>query len=133
MKPAFSALSLFAALSLSAALGGCATTDTGMTPGLEYARLGQTVNVGGPQVTPLELLEDSRCPPHVECMWGGQVKISARITLGSGTTVQELTSGVPIQIADGTLELVDVRPDRAAKTAIPKQDYRFGLRFMGGF
>lgn len=101
-------------------------------PTLAWAALGQRVHVDGPSVTPLEVLEDSRCPADVQCVWAGQVRIRATIHLGSGDTIAELTSGKPMAVADGTVELVEVRPATSSKTAIAPGDYRFGFRFMGG-
>ena len=112
-------------------LVGCATTavpDNGLT----YARIGQTAYIDGPRVTPLEVLEDSRCPAQVQCVWAGRVRIRARIDLGSGSQTRELTLGKPEQVADGSLELVEVAPAKSKEGAIPPRDYRFGLRFMGG-
>ena len=99
---------------------------------LAWAALGQRVPVDGPQVTPLELLEDSRCPANVQCVWAGQVRIRAVVHTGTGDSVRELTSGKPEQVADGTLELVEVRPAKSSEAAIAHDDYRFGFRFMGG-
>jgi hypothetical protein len=104
-------------------------------PALTYAALGQTVRVDGPRVTPLEVLEDSRCPMNARCVWAGQLRLRVRIESGTGGTI-ELTSGKPVNVADGTLELVKVRPDKVAGTgngAVKPADYRFGLRFMGGY
>lgn len=97
--------------------------------------LGQSVKVGGPQVTPLAVLEDSRCPTNAQCVWAGRVRLRVRVDLGSGNQTRELTQGEPIAIADGTLELVEVQPDRQADGKVPSlkpSDYRFGFRFMGG-
>ncbi|WP_379487672.1 hypothetical protein [Novosphingobium soli] len=101
---------------------------------LAYAALGQTVRVEGPLVTPLEVLEDSRCPMNARCVWAGQVRLRVRIESGRGG-VLELTSGKPATVADGTLELVDVRPDKMAGSgnAVDPSAYRFGLRFSGGY
>lgn len=110
------------------------TPDAGQDPALTYAGLGQTVRVDGPRVTPLEVLEDSRCPMNARCVWAGQVRVRVRIESGTGGIV-ELTSGKPVNVADGTLELVEVRPDKVAGSgngAVTPTDYRFGLRFMGG-
>jgi hypothetical protein len=104
-------------------------------PSLTYAALGQTVTVDGPRITPLEVLEDSRCPMNARCVWAGQLRLRVRIESGTGGTV-ELTSGKPVNVADGTLELVEVRPDKVAGSAngtVKPADYRFGLRFMGGY
>ncbi|EIZ80612.1 hypothetical protein WSK_0892 [Novosphingobium sp. Rr 2-17] len=100
---------------------------------LAYAALGQTVRVDGPNVTPLKVLEDSRCAMNARCVWAGQVRLSLRV----GQEMMEITSGRPIRVADGTLELVQVRPDKMAggdnHGAIPLDAYRFGFRFRGGY
>ena len=125
---------------MAMALAGCTATMPPSMPveqaeGLARAALGQTVGVGGPKVTPLTVLEDSRCPMNARCVWAGRVRLSVRVDLGSGARVLELTQGVQVPVADGTLELVEVLPDKVAgegKPAIAPADYRFGFRFMGG-
>lgn len=114
------------------ALTGCVTTPPEGDSGLVYARIGQTVTVGGPRVTPLALLEDSRCPQGVQCVWAGQVRINARVATGSSSSVREMTSGKPVAVADGTLTLIDVQPAKRNESTIAPGDYRFGFRFDGG-
>jgi hypothetical protein len=46
--------------------------------------------------------------------------------------VHEITQGKPIPVADGSLELVEVQPDRMAGEPLDPKAYRFGFRFMGG-
>lgn len=103
---------------------------------LVYAALGQSVTVGGPRITPLDVLEDSRCPMNARCVWAGHVRLRVRQDSGRGGTL-ELTSGKPARIADGTIELVDIRPDKVAgagsQGAIDPTRYRFGFRFTGGY
>jgi hypothetical protein len=103
--------------------------------GLSRAKIGETVAVGGPKVTPLAVLEDSRCPMNARCVWAGQVRVRVRIHLGSGAVLRELTQGQPLAVADGTMELVEVQPDRLAGAdarTIAPTDYRFAFSFMGG-
>jgi hypothetical protein len=127
-------------LAASLALAGCGAATPPPLPapipadGLSRAALGQTVAVGGPKVTPLALVEDSRCPMNARCVWAGRVRVQVRIDLGRGSERRELTQGTPIPVADGTLELVEVQPDKpdASQEAIAPAAYRFGLRFMGG-
>lgn len=134
-------------LSALGLLAGCAATTTPPprqqpvpdvmsepTAHLIHARIGETVSVDGPKVTPLVVLEDSRCPMNARCVWAGRVRIKARIDLGSGSQVRELTQGAPVQVADGSLELVEVQPDRPMTNEpnLAPADYRFGFRFMGG-
>jgi hypothetical protein len=119
---------------LALALTGCTTPQRSpYTPeGSTEARIGQQVDVGGPKVVVLSVLEDSRCPAEVDCVWAGRVKVQVRVVLGSGPQLYELTSDQPLQVADGQLELTGVMPPRSAKRAITPEDYVFALRFSGG-
>lgn len=103
---------------------------------LSYAGIGETVAVGGPRVTPLAVLEDSRCPMNARCVWAGQVRLSIRIETGAGAQTMEITSGKPLPVADGTLDLAEIAPDRVAGGesggAIVPEAYRFGFSFAGG-
>lgn len=128
-RPAF-VLTAFALLA-PAALAGCVTYNV-RSDGIARAALGETVYVDGPKVTPLEVLEDSRCPINVRCVWAGQVRLKVRVHLGARDEVRELTSGKPVQVADGSLELIEVQPDRVAGEPLDPAEYRFGFRFMGG-
>ena len=113
-------------------LAGCVTVPTN-ADGSVTARLGQTVNVGGPRVTPLQVLEDSRCPMEARCVWAGRVRLSVRVTTGAGTDVREIASDKPLRVADGQLELSNVMPPRSVRGPIKPGDYRFTFRFSGGF
>jgi hypothetical protein len=119
------------------ALDGCTLIPPANPPappadGLAWARLGQAVTVGGPRVTPLRVIEDSRCPSEVQCVWAGQVRLSVRIETGAGASTRELTSGQGEPVADGSLTLVAVEPPTRAEVTIPPEIYRFGFRFDGG-
>ena len=118
-------------------LAGCANAappaPPAQQPALTYAAIGQDVNVGGPHVTPLAVIEDSRCPQDVRCVWAGRLRLSIRITTGPGAETREITLGTPIPVADGTLLLAEASPARKTKAAAPPGDYRFGFRFDGGY
>jgi hypothetical protein len=115
----------------SLVLAGCATTPPDeATDGIARAGLDERVYVDGPYVTPLAVVEDSRCPVGVECVSAGRTRVMVRIDLGSRSEIAELCSDKPLQVADGTLSLVEVTPDRA--TQIRPGAYRFGMRFAGG-
>src|SRR5699024_2605974 len=54
------------------ALSACATVaepPPAPTDGIARAALGERVYVDGPRVTPLQVLEDSRCPMNARCVW----------------------------------------------------------------
>ena len=95
--------------------------------------INQTAYVDGPTVTPLEIVEDSRCPANARCVWAGRVVVRARIAGGAWQTTRSLTLGEPVPIADGTLTLVSVMPEKWTTNALEPRDYRFSFEFSGGF
>lgn len=111
-------------------LAGCATVAPPPFDGIARAALDQRVYVDGPYVTPLAVVEDSRCRAGVQCVWAGRTCVQVRIDLGSRSEVRDLCSDRPLPVADGTLSLVEVTP--AAAAAIEPAAYRFGMAFAGG-
>ena len=123
----------FALLSLPLLLAACATTamPAGALPE-GPARIGQTVSVGGPTVRPLAVIEDSRCPVNVTCVWAGRLVVRAVIGTGRGRQRMELTLGTPVPVADGVLTLTHVTPDSFQGKVTRRKDYRFTFEFAGG-
>ena len=121
-----------AALLIAVALGGCATVSPA-EPG-PTASLGELAYTNGLRVRPLEVVEDSRCPVLVRCVWAGRVRVMTLIELrgGSEELRTTLTLGEPLPVADGSLTLVAVEPQKAAPGEIKPDDYRFTFRFDGG-
>ncbi|WEK47172.1 MAG: hypothetical protein P0Y56_02500 [Candidatus Andeanibacterium colombiense] len=121
------------ALLLPFALGSCATMPPPAgADGIARASLHQHIYVDGLRVTPLAVLEDSRCPMNARCVWAGRTRLSVRIDLGSRSETREIASDQPIQVADGTLSLVEVQPDKMAGEQAKPKKYRFGFTFAGG-
>jgi hypothetical protein len=126
-------MSRILSLSAAALLAACATLPAeAASDGMVVARFGQTATVDGPRVTPIRLLEDSRCPLEARCVWAGEVRILARVRTGRSITTRELTLGKPVAVADGQLVLASVMPPRSVQRGIRMRDYRFGFRFSGG-
>lgn len=115
----------------AALLGGCAATGA-QTPHQGAVRLGQTAYVDGPKVRPIRVIEDSRCPANVRCVWAGRVVLLAAVITGPGTREMELTLGKPAPVADGMLTLVSVTPDRYTNAKRKPAAYRFAFEFSGG-
>ena len=116
-------------IALLAGLSACASIPPD-SDGIARAGIAQTAYVNGPKVTPLAVMEDSRCPVRTQCVWAGQVRILARIETGAGSQTTEMTSGKPIPVMDGSLTLVETHPEPVAGGApIDKSDYVFGFRF----
>ncbi|RSU62870.1 hypothetical protein DAH55_00510 [Sphingomonas koreensis] len=89
--------------------------------------------VDGPHVTPLRVIEDSRCPMNARCVWAGRLVLRVKVTGGAWQRTIDLTMGEPVQVADGGLTLVSVTPDKRTDLAIKPRDYRFAFTFEGGF
>lgn len=87
---------------------------------------GQVVQFNQLQLRPVQIVEDSRCPPGVRCVWQG--RIVARFALAGGATV-DLENGKPVAIAGGRLTLVGAAPMSRPGEKIPPAAYRFTLRF----
>jgi hypothetical protein len=93
------------------------------------ARIAETVRIHGLRVTPLRVLEDSRCPQMVTCVWAGRVRLAARVD----GAMRELTLGQPIAVPHGQLRLAAVAPDRTTVGhRIPLAGYRFAFEFIPG-
>jgi hypothetical protein len=91
------------------------------------AALGEAVRLHNVRITPLRVVEDSRCPEDAACIRAGRLRLSVRI----GNETREVTLGEPVPMVGGTLQLASVVPPRKLGTAIRPRDYRFGFRFDG--
>ena len=96
------------------------------------AALGQQAKVDGLRVTPLKVLEDSRCPVNARCVWAGRIVVHAAVTGGSWQRTLDLELGRPQPIADGQLTLVAAEPGKTAGTETDPRAYRFTFAFEGG-
>lgn len=111
-------------------LGACHAARTMEGP----ARLGEIAYVDGPRVRADEVLEDSRCPTDVRCVWAGRLVVRATVFGGGWTKQVDLTLGEPVQVADGALTLVEATPVPSRQNQEGKQEpYRFNFRFQGGY
>lgn len=112
------------------ALTACATippAEAGPT-----AAIGQIAYTNGIRVRPLSVVEDSRCPANVQCVWAGRLVVRSEVIGGSWRETRDLELGKPQQIADGTLALVSVEPSKQADVPIDPRAYRFTYDFQGG-
>ncbi|MGE0742446.1 MAG: hypothetical protein AB7O98_13985 [Hyphomonadaceae bacterium] len=97
-------------------------------PGVVAAEIGESADLGGGlRVTPLEVLEDSRCPQNARCVWAGRLRLRVAI---AGAGEAELTlDEAPAQSPHGAFALVAVSP--GPWTDWPESQrppYRFGFR-----
>ncbi|MGQ3099677.1 MAG: hypothetical protein ACT6Q5_05790 [Sphingopyxis solisilvae] len=115
-------------------LSACATTSdqTPLADASDVA-LGQTAYADGPSIKPVAVLEDSRCPMNARCIWAGRVRVQMLWIRGNGEKQPfEATLGEATPLADGSITLESVRPDKMTNVALKPEDYRFSFRFAGG-
>lgn len=75
-------------------------------------------------VTPLALVEDSRCPANANCIQAGTVRVRALV---QGSTSQEvvLTLGKPQIVLGKEILLTNVSPERTQDQVITFEEYHF--------
>lgn len=124
-----------AAIFTCLALAGCSaapsqglqTVDLGaevtLAPGATFA-----VKSAGLSVRFVAVIEDSRCPRDVTCIWAGQVKIQLEILQSSQPLSRvEVLAGSSVAAGEYAVTLVRVEPEPVTGARIATQDYRATL------
>lgn len=109
----------------------CASTSVANPSGLA-AGIGRTALLDGVRVTPTGLVEDSRCPTSVRCIWAGRLRIEVTITIqgGSEELRQEMTLGQAVWLPEGRLMLSAAEPAPAVGKPIAPDAYRFSFSLV---
>ncbi len=89
------------------------------------AGIGHAVTESGVTITPLEVLEDSRCPSDVQCIWAGTVKLRATLKDASGTSEQIFELGQPVTTEAEVITLTEVTPYPKSGEIISTPQYVF--------
>jgi hypothetical protein len=90
------------------ALAACASLPR---QSVATAGLGGAARLGDVVVRPLAIVEDSRCPRDVTCIWAGRLRLSAAISGVPGPS--ELTLGERFALpGGGAIILVTATPER---------------------
>jgi hypothetical protein len=92
--------------------------------------LNQEGNVFGIGLTPLSVLEDSRCPQDVTCIQAGTVRVRTRIVNGIGVASQDFELNKPVIIASHEITLTQVEPPKASDATINNSDYLFHFQII---
>ncbi|MEP0560246.1 MAG: hypothetical protein ABJC54_01945, partial [Qipengyuania citrea] len=87
--------------------------------------IGSPVWAGDAILTPLAIIEDTRCPADVQCFHGGELTVSTRIAATHWTQTAPLTLGDPYEVMGRTYVLATAAPLPTAGGDIPAGDYRF--------
>ena len=88
-------------------------------------KIGETFSGLDVSLTPLSVVEDSRCPVDVVCIQAGTVRVKTRIISGLGTSDMTLTLGTPITTEAEEVTLVSVSPAPYSTVTISPNAYVF--------
>ncbi len=86
------------------------------------AALGIDVEAFGVSVTPFEIIEDSRCPPDVQCIQAGTLRVAAATDIGDGPSLGDiftLNDGSVIVLANPQSTMNPVRVRISLVEAVP--------------
>lgn len=116
---------IFAAL----ALGACATKPISGSPVRNdgFATMNQSTRVGALVVTPQALVEDSRCPINVRCVWAGRLVLKTRIDGAGWRETVDLTLGQAYSTHGSGLALISAEPGKMAGAAPSPPASLFGF------
>jgi hypothetical protein len=86
--------------------------------------LGETAVFPDVRVTPLAVVEDSRCPMNARCIQAGTVRVQVEIVSGMGTSTNTVELGKSITTEAEEISLVGVSPETLAGEEIGASEYR---------
>ena len=117
-------------LALSACVGPSLPADAYplMQPAEITVRLQETVRAGGITIRPLRIVEDSRCPGEVQCVWAGRLVLTTRIDGNGWSETSDVTTGVSHETHGRTLILTRASPEKKANQPPSATDYVFYFR-----
>ena len=109
---------------LALALASCATVppaSAGTTAGI-----GQSIMISGLRIRPLRVVEDSRCPANVQCVWAGRIIVDTEISGAASYQRHNLELGKPSRLATVPMmiTLIGAEPGKMAGSEIPSDAYQ---------
>ena len=93
-------------------------------------KINQPTELGGVSFTPLEVVEDSRCPVDVVCIQAGTVRARMRLEHEGEAQDATLTLGRPIIFAGKQVSLTSVFPAPQSQKTMAQSEYRFEFIVM---
>ena len=121
-------LALAAAAFLSVLANPTASlATTGEPPLNTVVALGQTAHLTEElKVTPVEVVEDSRCPIEVRCVQAGSLIVRVRIERNDETSVRTMEYGSVVLVHGGVVQF-----DSAPMASVePIETYKFGFSYI---
>ncbi len=96
-------------------------------PAIIRTWVGHKASGGGVTITPIEVVEDSRCPTGVYCIQAGTVRIKATVESGLGKSTMTFTLGTPVTTEAETIILSDVQPFKTQSHTIAQNEYKISF------
>jgi hypothetical protein len=91
------------------------------------AKINDVASAAGVQITPLEVVEDSRCPADVQCIQAGTVRVRASVIPRGSAQAEDVMFelGVPMTVGTDQVTLVAAAPEAREGIRIAPGDYTF--------
>ncbi len=89
------------------------------------SEIGDRSELGNVILTPLEIVEDSRCPANVRCIQAGTVRLKVRLQEHRKSWEAIIALEQPARLEGEWLHLVGVCPAQIVPQVLPQRDYRF--------
>jgi hypothetical protein len=102
-----------------------ATTTSSMSTVTLEAKIGKTIVAHDFSLTPLSVVQDSRCPTDVQCIQAGTVQVKASLSGGLGQYNATLELNKPFTNEEVTITLVSVTPGKVSTHQISPSEYVF--------
>lgn len=87
--------------------------------------LGQAVKVGDLAVTPIAVVEDSRCPINARCFWAGRLIVRTQIDGAGWRDTTDITLGESYGTHGTVVALVSGEPGKVSQRETQPHEYRF--------
>ncbi len=87
--------------------------------------MGQVMSGLNVSITPRQVVDDSRCPTDVQCIWAGTVHVRVTIKTPKSTADVTLEIGKPIEKDGYTITFTELTPGKNSGETIPDSSYRF--------
>ncbi|MBP9757381.1 MAG: hypothetical protein KBD06_02160 [Candidatus Pacebacteria bacterium] len=95
--------------------------------GAIHTTIGQRMTALNVTITPHDVVDDSRCPADVQCIWAGTAHVRATVVTPAGTSEEMFELGKGMTVGEHTITLTGLTPAPQAGETIPDSSYRFSF------
>ncbi len=95
------------------------------TPVEVTTTIGKKVSALGVSITPIKVLDDSRCAVDVQCVWAGTVQLQILLESGLGSATSTISFERGVTTEAETVTLQKVQPAKHSTVELSPSDYSF--------